>query len=212
MAFFEIISVMFSVLLYAILASMALMGLLLMLLRTVDRRCVGTIPFFFSGTFLAIILVVQYTLMFGAMRVRSTLTAWHDTVAACAHPSQQSLEVAPGSPSEVSSESLSQRLYELNDDSPVIDAFRDILGFSFDVSAIPVDDMAQIPDTMFREANDRLSTFIWHRVWWIAGMSILSCALVLFLPRRRVSHGSNQYGYDDTSFESSSKDVGDWGF
>lgn len=51
MAFFEIVSTMFGVLFYAILATMVFMGLLFVLLRAIDKRHVGTIPFFITGIF-----------------------------------------------------------------------------------------------------------------------------------------------------------------
>lgn len=212
MAFFEIVSTMFSVLFYAILATMVLMGMLFVLLRAIDKRHVGTIPFFITGVFLAVFLVVQLTLMFGAMRASEVVSDLKDTVTTFSNVQQNGLAMLADKLSDGASINLEEEASKMKDNIGILKAYGGILDLKAEDFVKAAKGEGSISDNIFQMVDDRLSTYVWHRVWWIIGISILSCIIVLMLPGKKSSYGGGKYSCDYSSSGSSSSDVGDWGF
>lgn len=212
MAFFEVISTMFGVLFYALLATMALMGLIFVLLRAIDKRRVGTIPFFIIGIFFAVFLVVQFTMMFGAMKARASVSDLEETVNVCTDVMQNGVAaLSEGMPEGVSLDP-DEILSKVKEDYQNLEAYGAFLDLKTEDLSAVADGSVDISENIFQMAFDRLSTYIWHRVWWIIGISLLSIIVVLLLPGKKTSYGGGQYSSVDGSFGSSSSEVGDWGF
>lgn len=212
MAFFEVISTMFGVLFYALLATMVLMGLIFVLLRAIDKRRVGTIPFFITGIFLAIFLIVQFTLMFGAMKARASVSGLEETVNVCTDVMQNGVAALSEGTSEGESLNPKELISKVKEDYQNLEAYGGFLGLKTEDLSAVADGSVNISENLFQMAYDRLSTYIWHRVWWIIGISLLSGIFVLLLPGKKTSYRGGQFSSVDGSFGSSSSDVGDWGF
>lgn len=212
MMFFEIVSIMFGALFYALLATIVFMGLLFVLLRAIDKRHVGTIPFFIVGIFLAIFLLVQQTLMFGAIKARSAVSEIKETVNVCTDAMQNRMAAL----SEVFPEGKSLNPEELvskaQEDCQILVTYGDILDLKTEDFTTAIDGEGSISENLFQMVDDKLKTYIWHRVWWIIGISLLSCIVVLLLPGKKTSYGGGRYSSDDGSYGSTSSEVGDWGF
>lgn len=212
MAFFEIVSTMFGVLFYAILATMVFMGLLFVLLRAIDKRHVGTIPFFITGIFFAVFLIVQFTLMFGAMRVNAVVSDLKETATAFCNVQQNGLAMLADNLSDDASVNLEEVTSKMKYDIGILETYGSVLGMKTEDFALDAEGVEGVSEDIFRMVNDRLSTYIWHRVWWIIGISILTCIIVLMLPGKKSSFGRRTYSYDTSSSGSQSSEVGDWGF
>lgn len=72
MVFFTLLKTAFSSLFYGILLTMLIMIVLYFLLRIIDKRITGTVTYYITGIVLSVLLMIQSTLLIGAIKAKST--------------------------------------------------------------------------------------------------------------------------------------------
>ena len=189
MIFFTLISTAFSSIFYGVIITAVIMAILYALLRAISKGIVLSIPFYITGVVMAILLIIQLSLMIGAMQAKDAADSAEIYV-------NQLLEDASG---VVGAQDSQQVLDAITEEFPIIGAY---IGFA-DFSGTRVSDLAV---TMHSKIIDYLSSYIWHRVWWIFGIIIVSCLIAICFSENNVSkknRNTNQYrsssrkNYDD---------------
>ena len=161
MIFLSLLSTAFSSVFYGMIVTGVVMALLYVLLRSLSKGIVQSIPFYVTGVVLALLLTIQFTLMIGAMQAK-------DTADAAKIYTTQLLEDASGI---VGAQDSQMVLDAITEQFPIIGAF---VGFA-DFSGTTVSDLAE---SMYSSIVDFLNTYIWHRVWWILGIVVVACLIV----------------------------------
>ena len=93
----------------------------------------------------------------------------------------------------------SQRILEsVNEQFPVIGSFIGIANFSGN-------DVSNLAESMHETMISFLNSYIWHRIWWIWGIIVVACLIVMMFdkrspatgrPKRKASSASRK-NYDD---------------
>lgn len=143
------------------------------------------------GTVLFVFLVIQLSLLIGAVDVMCTVD---DIELAIKHI----VETAGATNLSVESQQVFDTIKEKY---PMLDLY---MGWC-DHSSANVTPIAMIIGDSVR---DYLTSYIWHRIWWILGAMALACGLVI-LTSRNVSKSAN-FSYDNSS-EISISDTNEWG-
>lgn len=142
------------------------MAILYALLRALSKGIVQSLPFYIIGVVMSILLVIQLSLMIGAMQAK-------DAADSAELYTRQMLENASG----VVGAQDSQRVLEaITDEFPILGAF---IGYA-DFSGTSVSDLAA---SMHSKITDYLSSYIWHRVWWILGIVIVAIIVVILFEK-----------------------------
>ena len=79
MIFFELASSAFTAVLYGIVLTVFIVGLLYVILRQISRGIVESVGFYITGAVLTLMLIVQFTMMFGAIKPRDMWIWWKTT-------------------------------------------------------------------------------------------------------------------------------------
>lgn len=171
----------------------ALLMLLLFVGLRVLRPAVGrNLLFLPLGVVLAVVLVAQFTMLFGAMEALSMV----DDVEANVLLVKEGLEgtVSAAAPQEV--------LGEIEEQYPLVDMYVKGMGTSGDIAGGTVSAVAGA-------IRDELSGYIWHRIWWILGAAVVSCIIALILPGTGGcgTCGPSSYDYSGSSMG----DTNEWG-
>ena len=166
MVFFSLISTAFSSLFYGSIVTAVIMVLLYAVLKAVSRSIVQTPVFYVTGVVLAVLLLVQTSLMIGAIQAKSTLDAAEIYLT-------QLLEDTSGA---VSAQDSQHILDALTDEIPIIGSFIDVANFSGQ-------EVEDLPAAMCTTMRDDLSSYIWRRVWWTLGIIAVACVLVIFFDK-----------------------------
>lgn len=162
MIFFSFISTTISSIFYGFLAIVVIMAVLYVVLRSIDRGIVQTPIFYITGVVLAILLFIQTTLMFGAMQAKDMADAAQQYVS----------EMIEGYQGIVNTDESQKVIENVTDEFPIIGKFVDLTSFNgLDVSDLPAAIHASIVDY--------LNSYLWRRVWWILGIVIVACAVVM---------------------------------
>ena len=172
MTFFSLISSAFSSVFYGIIVTAAIMAILYALLRSLSSTMVHTPLFYLSGPVLAILLVVQASLMIGAMQAK-------DAADAAEIYMNQLLENAYGT---VGAQDSQRVLDMVTEKFPVIGTYLNIADFSGH-------DASNLASSMHDTMTDYLSSYIWHRVWWMLGIIIVACFVVMLFDKRNPTSG-----------------------
>lgn len=188
MLIFKLFATAFSIVFYGIIASVVMMALLYFVLRSININTVKTSVFYFTGVVFFVILVIQFSLLIGAVNARSTVDDAEHTI-------KQIAETA-----DFPTESQ-QALETIKEKYPILDVYVEGYGKS-------KNDITSLATVMGNDIHDYITSYIWHRAWWILGTTVLACGLVL-LTSRNVSKSVN-YSYDD-SFDTSIDDTNEWG-
>lgn len=162
------------------------MAILYAVLKTLSKGIVQTPVFYITGVILAILLVVQFSMMIGAMQAK-------DAADSAKIALSQLVEERYGT---VSAQDSQQIMDEVTERFPVIGSFLNIANFSGH-------DISELPETMHETMTNYLSSYIWHRVWWILGIIVVACVVVILFEnnsqdnrshaRRRVSSGDQPH-------------------
>ena len=162
MNFFLLFADAFSCILYGAVATAVIMAILYFILKTLGEGIVRTPVFYITGIALAVLLLIQTSLMIGAIQAK-------DTADSALIYMRQLLENSSG----IVGANESQRVLDaVTEEFPIIGVYLGIADFS----GHTVSDLAEsIHETMV----DYLNTYIWHRVWWILGMIVVACLMTL---------------------------------
>ena len=168
MTFFSLITTAFSCILYGIIATAVVMAILYAVLRSLSRGIVQTPVFYITGVILAILLVVQFSMMIGAMQAKGAVDEAEAYLTQLVEEKQ----------AIVSTESGRQAIEAIKEQFPIIGNYIDSAGLS-DL------EISELPEAMHEEMAGYLKSFIWHRVWWIVGIIIAACIIVIYFADSR---------------------------
>lgn len=162
MAFFSLIGTAFSSIFYGIIVTAVIMALLYVVLRSLNKGITETIPFYITGVVLAILLVIQSSLMIGAIQAKDAADSAEIYLT-------QLLENSYGTVSAQDSQNI---LDAVTEEFP-------ILGTYFGVANFAGHDAQEIASSMHEVMTEYLSSYIWHRVWWSLGIIVVSVVIAL---------------------------------
>ena len=166
MMFFSLLSTAISSIFYGIVVTAVVMTILYFVLKSLSRGIVETAAFFITGILLAALLVTQVSLLIGAIQAK-------DAVDSAEILLNQMLENSYG---EVSAQDSQHLLDTVTEAYPVI-------GTYFGVADFSGQDVSDVASAMHDEMISRLNTFIWHRVWWILGVVVVACVIVMLFDK-----------------------------
>ena len=166
MIFFSLITTALSSVFYGIIATLVIMGVLYIALMLVCKTVVQTPAFYVVGAVMAVLLLIQTTLLIGAVEAQD---AADDAFEFTSQVVDTSLGV-------VDNENIQQVLDSVNEQYPILQNFIDLSEFS-------TEGVTNLTDAMHQQVTDYLDSFIWHRVWWILGVIIVGCTVVIVLDK-----------------------------
>jgi len=166
MTFFSLLSTAASSIFYGIVVTAVVMAVLYAVLRSLSRGVVQTPVFYITGVILAILLVVQASLMIGAMQAKEAIDDAEAYLAQLIDDKQ----------TVIGTESGQQAIDAVKEQFPIIGHYID----SADFSGLTI---SELPAAVHKTMTDSLSSFIWHRVWWILGSSVVACIVVILFQR-----------------------------
>lgn len=182
MIFFALIETALSSIFYGVIISIVIMVILYAVLKSINDGIVHTVPFFATGVFLAVLLIIQCTLMVGAIQAKGT------TEAACIYLNQI-LEDYSGTVGAQDSQEVFDKVAE---QFPLIGTFIDYTDFSGH-------EISELPNVVANNINDFFTLYIWRRVLWIAGFVIIGCLIPMLFDKRNVSRNrTNRMGTRST--------------
>ena len=169
MVFFSLITTAFSSIFYGIVVTAVIMAILYAVLKSLSKGIVLSVPFHVTGVVLAILLIVQCSLMIGAIQAK-------DAVDSAEIYLNQLLEDKYGT---ISAQDSQKVMDAITENFPIIGNFIDIADFSGH-------DISELPEVMHESMESYLNSYIWHRVWWILGIVVMACVIVIiFAPARK---------------------------
>ena len=166
MIFFSLITTALSSVFYGIIATLVIMAVLYIALMLVRKTVVQTPAFYVVGAVMAVLLLIQTTLLIGAVEAQD---AADDAFEFTSQVVDTSLGV-------VDNENIQQVLDSVNEQYPILQNFIDLSEFS-------TEGVTNLTDAMHQQVTDYLDSFIWHRVWWILGVIIVGCTVVIVLDK-----------------------------
>lgn len=179
MTFFSLITTAFSSIFYGIIVTVVIMAILYVLLKSLSKGIVRTPVFYITGVVLAILLIIQTSLMIGAIQAKDATDS-----------------------AEIYLSQLLENRYgtvDAQDSQRVLDAITDefpIIGSYFGVADFSGHDASDIAESMHETMINHLNSFIWHRVWWILGIIVVACIIALCFEKKEYS-GSSLNDYPD---------------
>jgi hypothetical protein len=177
MAFWGLFSTAISSVVYGIVITAAIMAILYGVLKALSDGIVRSVPFFITGVVMAVLLTIQCSLLVGAIEAKSVAGSMEIYL-------NQQLE---GQQGIVGARDSQEIMNNVIDHFPIIGTYLGIANFA----GHEISDIAQVMhDTMV----DYLNTYIWHRVFWILGIIVVGCVVVLFFDKPNVSAGRRLAG------------------
>ena len=175
MTFFSLITTAFSSILYGIIVTAVIMALLYVVLKAVSRGIVQTPVFYVTGMVMAVLLIIQFSLMIGAIQAK-------DAADSAEIYMQQLLEDSYGT---VDARDSQRVLDAVTNEFPIIGTYLGIANFSGT-------DVSDLAESMHSTMTTYLSSYIWHRVWWSLGIIVVACVLVMLFDRGNHSTNSSR--------------------
>ena len=172
MTFFSLITTAVSSVFYGIIATAVVMAILYAVLKTLSKGIVQAPVFYISGGVLAVLLVIQFSLMIGAVEAK-------DAVDSAELYMNQFLENSYGT---INAQQSQQVLDKVTDEFPIIGTYLGMADFSGH-------DVSDLASSMHATMIDYLNSYIWHRVWWILGMIVVACIIVMLFDKPNATAG-----------------------
>jgi hypothetical protein len=169
MIFFSLLSTATSSIFYGIIVTAVIMAILYAVLKSLSKGIVQSVPFYITGIVLAILLIVQCSLMIGAIQAK-------DMVDSAEIYLNQLLEDKYGT---VSAQESQKVMDAITENFPIIGNFIDIADFSGH-------DISELPEVMHNSMENYLSSYVWHRVWWILGIIVVACIIAACFEKKDV--------------------------
>ena len=180
MTFFSLISTAISSIFYGLVVTAVIMALLYVVLKAISRNIVRTPVFYITGIVLAILLLIQTSLMIGAFQAKDAADSAEIYVS-------QLLENSFGT---VGAQDSQRVLDAITEEFPIIGTDLGLADFSGH-------DVSDLAESMHETMISYLNSYIWHRIWWILGFIFVACLVVVLFEnskqnnrnhtRRRVS-------------------------
>lgn len=166
MTFFSLLSTAFSGIFYSIVVTAVIMAILYAVLKAISKSIVESPVFWVTGIAMAILLIGQFSLMIGAIQAK-------DAADSAEIYASQLLENYSGT---VGAQDSQKVLDAITNEYPVIGSYFDVANFSGH-------DVSDLASSMHTTMIDYLNSYIWHRVWWILGIVIVACVLVMLFDK-----------------------------
>lgn len=167
MTFFSLISTAISSVFYGLVVTAAIMAILYVILKSISRNIVHTPVFFITGIVLAILLLIQTSLMIGAIQTKDAADSAEIYLS-------QLLENSHGT---IGAQDSQRILDAITEEFPII-------GTYFGVADFSGHDVSDLSSSMHETMIGYLNSYIWHRVWWILGIIIIACLIVMLFDKR----------------------------
>ena len=161
MIFFELASSAFTAVLYGIVLTVIVVGLLYVILRQISRGIVESVSFYITGAVLTLMLVVQFTMMFGAIKAKGYVDMVEDNVS----------ELIEGVNGVVTADESKEIIDELASENSLVGLFIDKVN-------VEGKEMAELPHVLANAYRNRF--------WWILG-SLVVAVTIMILTRNRTS-------------------------
>lgn len=176
MAFFSLISTAISSIFYGLVVTAVIMALLYVVLKTISRNIVQTPVFYITGVVLAILLLIQTSLMIGAFQAKDAADSAEIYVS-------QLLENSFGT---VGAQDSQRVLDAITEEFPIIGTYLGLADFSGH-------DVSDLAESMHETMIGYLNSYIWHRVWWILGFIFVACLIVILYDRGYKPNNQSDY-------------------
>lgn len=177
--FFSILSEGITCLFYGIVITAFIMATLYFILSSLSKGTVRSIPFFITGPILALLLIVNMTLLVGAFTVKSETESMRLWLT-------QRLDGIHGTADLQSSQQVGDML---NEQFPLSGCFLNL----FDMSGHSIE---ELPQAFYEVINDEMSSMIWSRLLWAFGFIIAAMLVALYFDKGEGnrSNGKSQMG------------------
>ena len=157
-----------SSILYGIVITAAIMAILYFILKTLGKGIVQSIVFYITGVVLAILLVIQFSLMIGAMQAKDAAESAHIYM-------NQMLENSSG---VVTANESQQVLDTVIEQFPIIGCYIGLADFSGH-------NISDLSDSIYETMISFLNSYIWHRSFWIFCIIVISCIIVVLFEHKK---------------------------
>lgn len=175
MLLLSLLTTAFSAIFYGFIAAATMMTLLYLLMRIINTGMVRGVVFYATGVVLSVLLLIQFSLLIGAIEAIGTVNEAGIMIAQMAEQADDTLKVSD-----------SRHLLDaVTDEFPLIGVYID----AFDTTGNTVGSVAA---TMVETMRSYLSSYIWHRVCWIGGLSFVAC-MIAFIFRQKENNYTVEY-------------------
>lgn len=172
MGFFSLLTTMFSSVFYGLVLTVAVMAVLYLLLKSFSKSIVRTPVFFVIGVILAMLLVVNCSMLIGAIQAKG--------LADSAEMLLNQLVCGMGGMVNVRDSQLA--MDAVAEELPLLGVFANLADFS----GVEV---SELPAAMHQAIVDYLNSYIWRRVGWIVGFIVVACLLAMFFDKKALGTG-----------------------
>lgn len=173
--FFSLITTAISSIVYGVIITAVIMAILYGVLKSISKVMVQTPIFYLTGIVLAILLVVQFSLMIGAIQAKDAV----DSAEVYLH---QMLE-------------NDHSIVSANDSQRIFDSVREvypIIGSFWGLADYAGHEASELPEVMHEVMSDYLTSYVWHRLWWILGIITVACLIVMLYDKRNPATGKSK--------------------
>lgn len=164
--FFSILSESITCLFYGIIITAFIMATLYFILSTLSKGAVRSIPFFITGPILALLLMVNMTLLIGAFTVKNETESMRIWMT-------QRLDGIHGTADLQSSQQIGDML---NEQFPLSGCFLNL----FDMSGHRIE---ELPQVFYEVINEEMNSMIWNRLLWSFGFIVAAMLVALYFDK-----------------------------
>ncbi|MBR1916650.1 MAG: hypothetical protein IJ832_02240 [Bacteroidaceae bacterium] len=184
MTFLSLFDTSLTSVLNGIVVTCAILAALYFVLKSLSRNIVRTPIFYITGIVIAVLLIVQISLMIGAIKAKDAADAAEIYLS-------QKFENQSG----IIGANDSQQILE-----SVIEAFP-IIGVYVGIANFSGHDVSNIAESMHETMIEFLNTYIWHRIGWAIGIIAAGCLIVMMYDKRNPSTGKPKTKARMTSYK-----------
>lgn len=152
-------------------------------LRELRKSIVKTPVFYITGVFLSVLLVIQFSLLIGAIQAKSAAGA------AEVYARQLTEDVTGIADAQESQEVFD----EIVDKFPIIGLFVGYADFSgYEIS--------ELPSVIHDSITSFFNSYIWHRVFWIVGFFVIACVIAILSDSGKYNKPRSKIDEEDDMF------------
>ena len=176
MIFWGLFSTAISCVLYGLVITAAIMAILYGVLKAISNGIVRSAPFFITGVVMAVLLIIQCSLLVGAIEAKSY-----------AEPVEIYLtQQFEGQQGIIGAQDSQEIMNTIVENFPIIGTYLDLANFAGN-------DISEISHIMHDTMVDYFNSYIWHRVFWIIGIIVVACFIAICFEKKEYTPTS----YDD---------------
>jgi hypothetical protein len=167
MIFFSLLETAFTSILNGIVVTAAIMATLYFILKSFSHNMVRTPIFYITGIIVSLLLIVQISLMIGAIQAKGAADSAEIYLT-------QLLENKSG-------------IVGANDSQHILDAVTEefpIIGVYIGIANFSGHNVSDLAGSMHETMISFLNTYIWHRVLWVLCIIILACLIIMMYDKR----------------------------